>query len=259
MEKAISEGRIQGIIDVKNEEVICYEPEEVNNLVKRLGYERVHIRELASELGLKEEQARLVISKLLEEKKVRGFYTLDGAFISDETIKNLIGDSVEEIGRIDIYEISKKIMVRDEEIRQVIGDLSQQIINVIAPYRQIRISDLADEVKLSRKLTIALLRNLISEGKIIGSLDMVNDIITIEKAPKTVKEPKIPKAKPSKAWYLLPLFFSLLGGVIGYIAVRDYDKDMANNLLLLGFLMTFANIITLWILYSWWLSVMIKY
>jgi CHASE2 domain-containing sensor protein len=44
--------------------------------------------------------------------------------------------------------------------------------------------------------------------------------------------------KPSGVWYLLPLFFALLGGIVGYVAVKDRDASMANGLLLLGVVVT---------------------
>ena len=40
--------------------------------------------------------------------------------------------------------------------------------------------------------------------------------------------------KPSVAWYLLPLFFSILGGIIGYIVLKVKDEKMAKNILYVG-------------------------
>ena len=44
--------------------------------------------------------------------------------------------------------------------------------------------------------------------------------------------------KPSKAWYLVPLFFGILGGIVGYLAVKDDDKKMAKKLLIAGLLIS---------------------
>lgn len=55
--------------------------------------------------------------------------------------------------------------------------------------------------------------------------------------------------RPSRAWYLAPLFPSIVGGLIGYVAVKDEDKGMADNLLLLGFLVFFLNLLVLWSLF----------
>ncbi|HLB71703.1 MAG TPA: zinc ribbon domain-containing protein [Candidatus Methanoperedens sp.] len=41
-------------------------------------------------------------------------------------------------------------------------------------------------------------------------------------------------SNPSGAWYLVPFFFGILGGIIGYFAMRDKNKGMANNLLIVG-------------------------
>ena len=44
-------------------------------------------------------------------------------------------------------------------------------------------------------------------------------------------------ARPTRAWYLVPLFLNILGGIIGYFAVRKDDPKFANRLLILGIVM----------------------
>lgn len=48
--------------------------------------------------------------------------------------------------------------------------------------------------------------------------------------------------KPSKAWYLVPLLFGLLGGIVGYLAVKDDDKKMAKSLLIAGIIISFIPV-----------------
>lgn len=38
----------------------------------------------------------------------------------------------------------------------------------------------------------------------------------------------------SKRWYLLPIFFDIIGGIVAYYAVRNDDPKLAKNCLLLG-------------------------
>jgi len=40
--------------------------------------------------------------------------------------------------------------------------------------------------------------------------------------------------KPSNWWYLLPIFLGLMGGIIGYFALRNKNKVMAKNVLIVG-------------------------
>jgi len=49
--------------------------------------------------------------------------------------------------------------------------------------------------------------------------------------------------KPSAAWYLLPIFFSIIGGIISWACIRDRDPRMAKNNLILGILLTVIPII----------------
>jgi len=58
-----------------------------------------------------------------------------------------------------------------------------------------------------------------------------------ENANKTVGE------KPSKAWYILPIFFGFIGGLIGYFIVKDRDKKMATNILIVGVAISAISII----------------
>lgn len=40
--------------------------------------------------------------------------------------------------------------------------------------------------------------------------------------------------KPTGLWYLAPFFFGIIGGLVGYVAVKYDDKGMADNLLVFG-------------------------
>lgn len=40
--------------------------------------------------------------------------------------------------------------------------------------------------------------------------------------------------KRSNWWYILPIFFGFIGGVIGFFAIKGNDKNKAVNLLLVG-------------------------
>jgi len=47
----------------------------------------------------------------------------------------------------------------------------------------------------------------------------------------------------SGAWYLLPLFFGIIGGIIAWAVNKDKDPKRARNLLIFGLLWTFIPII----------------
>ena len=42
----------------------------------------------------------------------------------------------------------------------------------------------------------------------------------------------------SAAWWLLPIFFSFIGGIIAWACVKDRDPRMARNCLILGIILT---------------------
>lgn len=47
---------------------------------------------------------------------------------------------------------------------------------------------------------------------------------------------------PSKAWYLLPIFIRIIGGLIMYFALTNRDAKMAKKRLLLSILLLIAEI-----------------
>ena len=47
----------------------------------------------------------------------------------------------------------------------------------------------------------------------------------------------------SRWWYLVPILFGLVGGIIGYFALRKDDPKKAKNCLILGGILTIINIV----------------
>lgn len=260
--KLINEGKLLGIIDSKNGEFVRYTSEDIENLTKILKSKSILLEELAEKLEIETEQVHLVLNELLEKGKITGVFTQNGAFIPDMVLRKLVMDLLDENTSISIHEISDKLGVPEKEVKVVIGEVDKQIVKAVTPYRQIGFSDLSNDIKLSKNLTVALLKRLIFEGRIAGSLDLVNQILVIDQTAKAPSEKaelrelggQAKVRKPSSAWYLVPLFLGLIGSLIGYIAVKDEDKGLAENLLYFGIVTTVINIIVIWVLYSWWMS-----
>ena len=47
----------------------------------------------------------------------------------------------------------------------------------------------------------------------------------------------------SNAWYLLPIFIGMIGGIIGYLAIRKDDPQKAKNCIYIGIVMMIIGII----------------
>ena len=52
-----------------------------------------------------------------------------------------------------------------------------------------------------------------------------------------------PEKKRSNWWYLVPLLFGIIGGIIGYFALRRDEPQKAKKCLYLGLIFTLINII----------------
>lgn len=46
----------------------------------------------------------------------------------------------------------------------------------------------------------------------------------------------------SSLWFLLPIFFNFIGGVIAYFIIKDDDPRKAKNCLLLGIILTAISV-----------------
>jgi len=47
-------------------------------------------------------------------------------------------------------------------------------------------------------------------------------------------------SKPSNAWYLVPILFSWIGSIIGYLALKNRHKQMARHVAIAGLVMSFV-------------------
>ena len=59
-----------------------------------------------------------------------------------------------------------------------------------------------------------------------------------------------PERKRSNWWYLVPILFGLIGGIIGYFALRKDDREKAKKCLYIGLILTVINIIANIVLFS---------
>ena len=52
-----------------------------------------------------------------------------------------------------------------------------------------------------------------------------------------------PEKIRSRAWYLVPILFGLIGGIIAYFAIRRDDPQKAKKCLWVGIILTAINVI----------------
>lgn len=157
--KILNQGKIHGIVDSVNQEFVYYEPRELTGLAERLVSRRVSILELAEDQNLKISQMRLLIEKLLREGRISGFLNAeDDTFIPEEVMKKQIFGVIDSTGKINISELSNELKISKERIRNTIDKISSQIITKIKPYEQISFTDLSIDANLPEHVTIALLK-----------------------------------------------------------------------------------------------------
>ena len=52
-----------------------------------------------------------------------------------------------------------------------------------------------------------------------------------------------PEKRRSNWWYLLPIFFGIIGGIIAYFAIRKDDREKAKKCIYLGLILLAVGIL----------------
>jgi len=88
-------------------------------------------------------------------------------------------------------------------------------------------------------------------GNSLDNLSQTNISTTPQSYPQYSRQ----GGKPSAAWWLLPIFFSIIGGIIAWACIRDRDPRMAKNNLILGIILTVLPIIVTLIIFLGFITI----
>lgn len=260
--RTLREEKIHGIIIPNKDEIIRFNPSELETFVDSLKNKHVSLEIIASELNFLTYQAFFLIDYLLQIGKLRGILTTDWIFISKSKIIELMIDELERTGKISTVELSNKLKTNKESIDLFLNEISKQIIDEVTPYGKIDFEDLANEVKLPSKLVLYLVKNLILERKIDGQIDKVDNVLiintTTSKSSSTEKvefrENQLLKRHRSDWWYLVPIVFGLFGGIIGYVIFERDNPEAAGYLFWVGVISSLLSFLVLYLYWSWIIS-----
>ena len=88
-------------------------------------------------------------------------------------------------------------------------------------------------------------------GNSLDNLSQTNISTTPQSYPQYSRQ----GGRPSAAWWLLPIFFSIIGGIIAWACIRDRDPHMAKNNLILGIILTVLPIIVTLIIFLGFITI----
>ena len=88
-------------------------------------------------------------------------------------------------------------------------------------------------------------------GNSLDNLSQTNISTTPQSYPQYSRQ----GGRPSAAWWLLPIFFSIIGGIIAWACIRDRDPRMAKNNLILGIILTVLPIIVTLIIFLGFITI----
>ena len=78
---------------------------------------------------------------------------------------------------------------------------------------------------------------------------------TPQSTPQSNQQHPMQGGRPSAAWWLLPIFFSIIGGIIVWACIRDRDPRMAKNNLILGIILTVLPLIVVLIIFLGFITI----
>ncbi len=112
---------------------------------------------------------------------------------------------------------------------------TNDILNMISALQRLEIGDLDRLVRIRNRI----LDNDIRQDDIDYVYDMFDHVRYLKR-----DDAPISGRKSSRTWYLLPIFLSIIGGIIAYLGLRHVDPPRARKTLLLGS-GTFAIFVTI--------------
>jgi len=145
--------------------------------------------------------------------------------------------------------VEKKTQAREESEVETVRQQSQEAEETVK-----KLTLLFHKGEISESAYKAAIKSL--EDKLPKQRDRSATVRATSLAERPYDSSRIEafSSKPSLIWYLLPLFFGLLGGIIGYIAVKDEDQNMADNILLISFFISFIDLVLTWLYWNSLLS-----
>ncbi len=117
---------------------------------------------------------------------------------------------------------------RIKTTREKQKDLKKQLSEIVKAHEN---NEIGEEEFKKKKSEIA---RKISEIKAQRTISKHKEAYTEPETYKTPPRGGGRKQKPSRWWYLTPLFFNIFGGIIAYFAIRKQNYRMARNMIDLG-------------------------
>jgi hypothetical protein len=258
--QALREKDSPTFFDYDKDEIIISDSMEIQRLIDELNTGSALLTKVARSYGVSPEQMKLIINQLVRQDKLNGLFSSSEEYVSDSVAKTRIINLIEAEEHIDIRDQATKLGFPVEFIDRYMQGFESRIRSAVRPYNRIRFQDLSSEVGLPEKVIFTILKRLITDNKIQGSIDMVNEAFIIDQkfeqqnqGLNVSKVNEVPVTKPSDLWYILPLLLGLIGGIISYVSLTDRDKEMAKSMIYFGLAIT---IISSLIYYSWISSLM---
>ncbi|MBM3910859.1 MAG: hypothetical protein FJ356_04345 [Thaumarchaeota archaeon] len=70
-----------------------------------------------------------------------------------------------------------------------------------------------------------------------------SELVTQSKVDSVSRQSSIIPQRKSKWWYLLPIFFNIIGGIVAYLILKEENKILAKNCLKLGLILLIIQFI----------------
>jgi len=256
--QALKEKGALPFFDYDNDEIIVTDSSEVKSLLDELNTGSVSIPEIAVRYSVTTDQMRLVINQLIRQEKLDGSVTTSNEYLSKSVVRDRLVALISEMKMIEVKRQACTLGLPVDVVNRQLLEFENCIISTSKPYSRISVQDLSAEVGLPRNALFVVLKRLVSEGRVKGSIDMVSDLFVKDQAPVITKQkvpfraPEVAVSLPSGLWYLAPLFLGLIGGVIGYVSLVERDRDMAKSLFYIGLAVT---LLSSFFYYLWFLSI----
>jgi hypothetical protein len=178
------------------DEIIMYNVEDIKKL---RDYSIIKLSDLANKYSISQDNLVIFLNGILNNKeKINGIISKNYIFYNNDAVNTIIIREIIKSKLINLEIISNNYLIDKEYVQYVYDNMQNRLVDTLKLYSKISINKLSEEIDLPIDVTNIILKTLIMNGIIIGSLDSTDNTFSQPFKNNLIKSQKIDKNKSDR-------------------------------------------------------------